>query len=94
MDGIKLDSKEKDLIKQLEYFPELIQTAAESLSPALVANYTYDLVKNYNSFYQTVPILGTRNAVEKTFRVQLSEAVGFAIQSACALLGIEVPKRM
>ena len=94
LDGIKLDSKEKDLIKQLEYFPELIQTAAESLSPALVANYTYDLVKNYNSFYQTVPILGTRNAVEKTFRVQLSEAVGFAIQSACALLGIEVPKRM
>lgn len=92
--GIKLDPKEKELVKQLEQFPELLQTAAQSLSPALIANYTYDLVKNYNSFYQTVPILGAQDPDEKRFRVQLSEAVGFAIKSACALLGIEVPERM
>ena len=91
---IDLDLKEKELVKQLEQFPELLQTAAQSLSPALIANYTYDLVKNYNSFYQTVPILGTLDEKEKKFRVQLSEAVGFAIKSGCSLLGIEVPERM
>ncbi len=89
-----LDPKEKDLIKLLEGYPELLQTAAKSLSPALIANYTYDLVKAYNSFYQTVPILGVTNEREKKFRVQLSEAIGFAIKSACSLLGIEVPTRM
>ncbi len=89
-----LDPKEKDLIKLLEGYPELLQTAAKSLSPALIANYTYDLVKAYNSFYQTVPILGVTNEREKKFRVQLSEAIGFAIKSACSLLGIEVPARM
>ncbi len=91
---LNLDPKEKDLIKLLEGFPDLVQAAANSLSPALVANYTYDLVKAYNSFYQTVPILGSKNEKEKNFRVQLSEGVGFAIQSACSLLGIEVPSRM
>ena len=91
---LSLDPKEKDLIKLLEGFPELIQTAARSLSPALVANYTYDLVKAYNSFYQSVPILGVKDETEKKFRVQLSQAIGFAIQSSCSLLGIEVPSRM
>jgi len=93
-DNLSLDPKEKDLIKLLEGFPALLQTAAKSLSPALIANYTYDLVKAYNSFYQTVPILGVTNDLEKRFRVQLSEAIGFAIQSSCSLLGIEVPTRM
>ena len=93
-ENLSLDPKEKDLIKLLEGFPPLLQTAAKSLSPALIANYTYDLVKAYNSFYQTVPILGVTNDLEKRFRVQLSEAIGFAIQSACSLLGIEVPSRM
>jgi arginyl-tRNA synthetase len=93
-ENLSLDPKEKDLIKLLEGFPALLQTAAKSLSPALIANYTYDLVKAYNSFYQTVPILGVTNDLEKRFRVQLSEAIGFAIQSACSLLGIEVPSRM
>ena len=93
-ENLSLDPKEKDLIKLLEGFPQLLQTAAKSLSPALIANYTYDLVKAYNSFYQTVPILGVTNDLEKRFRVQLSEAIGFAIQSACSLLGIEVPSRM
>ena len=94
IEQLSLDPKEKDLIKLMEGFPELLQTAARSLSPALIANYTYDLVKAYNSFYQTVPILGVKNEMEKRFRVQLSEAIGYAIQSACSLLGIEVPNRM
>ena len=89
-----LHEKEKELLKQIALFPEVIQNAAQNHSPALVANYTYDLVKEYNSFYQAVPILGTNNQDEKTFRVQLSKKVADTIASAFQLLGIAVPERM
>ena len=89
-----LHAKEKAVIKQLLHYPEVIQNAAKNLSPALIANYTYDLVKDYNSFYQSVPILGSENNEEKIFRTQLSKEVGATIQSAFNLLGIKVPKRM
>ena len=91
---IDLHEKEKMLLKQLELYPEIIQNAAESHSPALIANYTYDLVKEYNSFYQAVPILGSEAIKEKTFRVQLSKKVADTIASAFGLLGIKVPSRM
>lgn len=91
---ISLHEKEKELLKQLELFPEVIQNAAENFSPALLANYTYDLVREYNSFYQAVPILGSDNLEEKIFRVQLSKKVADVIESAFKLLGIEVPERM
>jgi arginyl-tRNA synthetase len=89
-----MQPKEKELIKIIQQFPETIQLAAANYSPALIANYTYDLVKEFNSFYQNVPILATDNKTEKTFRVQLSAAVAEVIKSAFALLGIEVPERM
>jgi arginyl-tRNA synthetase len=89
-----LHEKEKELIKQLELFPEIIQNAAQNHSPALVANYTYDLVKEYNSFYQAVPILGEANLEIKKFRVQLSKRVADTIADAFSLLGINVPERM
>jgi len=92
--AITLDSKEKEIIKLLEDFPEVIQNAARSHSPALIANYVYDLVKEYNSFYQTVSILGEEDLTLKTFRVQLSQKVGLVIQDAFSLLGIAVPNRM
>ncbi len=91
---IELHEKEKELLKQIELFPEVIQNAANNHSPALIANYTYDLVKEYNSFYQAVSILGEENITKKTFRVQLSQKVGETIKSAFKLLGIEVPERM
>ena len=91
---ISLHEKEKELLKQLELFPEVIQNAAENFSPALLANYTYDLVREYNSFYQAVPILGSDNLEEKIFRVQLSKKVADVIASSFKLLGIEVPERM
>ncbi len=90
----ELHIKEKELIKQIELYPEVIQNAAHNHSPALVANYTYDLVKEYNSFYQTVSILGEENLNKKVFRVQLSKKVGDTIKSAFSLLGIAVPIRM
>ena len=91
---IPLHAKEKELLKQLELFPEIIQNAASQHSPALVANYTYDLVKEFNSFYQNVSILGADNENEKVFRVQLSKKVAQTIKNAFRVLGIEVPERM
>ncbi|MFZ4105569.1 arginine--tRNA ligase [Flavobacterium sp.] len=89
-----LHPKEKELLKQVALFPEVIQDAARNHSPALVANYTYELVKEYNSFYQTVSILGEENHTKKVFRVKLSQKVADTIKSAFQLLGIEVPERM
>jgi len=91
---VEIHEKEKELLKQIEEFPVVIQDAAKNHSPALVANYTYDLVKEYNSFYQTVSILGEEDEMKKIFRVQLSKKVGEVIKSAFGLLGITVPERM
>ncbi len=90
----ELEEKEKDLIKQLEIFPDVVQQSADSYSPALIANYTYDLVKSFNSFYQTVSILGAETKNQKMFRVQLCSMVGSTIKNAFGLLGIDVPERM
>jgi len=92
--ALSLHDKEKELIKQLELFPEVLQQAANNHSPALVANYTYDLVKEFNSFYQNVSILGADNQNEKVFRVQLAQSVANTIKNAFGLLGINVPHRM
>lgn len=91
---VALHEKEKELLKILQQYPEQIQLAAENHSPALIANYTYDLVREFNSFYQNVPILATEDITEKAFRVRLSKAVGEVIKSAFGLLGIQVPERM
>lgn len=72
----------------------MIQNAADQRSPALIANYTYDLVKDFNSFYQNVSILGADTTEEKSFRVELSKTVGQTIKNAFSILGIEVPERM
>lgn len=90
----ELEPKEKDLIKKMLEFPAVIELAGNTFSPAVIANYTYDLVKEYNSFYQSVSILGETDAGKKAFRVQLSDKIGQIIQKAFALLGIEVPERM
>ena len=89
-----LHEKEKELLKQLVLFPEVIQNAAQNHSPALLANYTYDLVREYNSFYQAVSILGESDSEKKIFRVQLSKKVAVTIAASFRLLGIQVPERM
>jgi arginyl-tRNA synthetase len=91
---IELHEKEKELLKQLALYPETIQQAAANYSPALIANYTYDLVKEFNSFYQNVSILGEEDQDKKIFRVQLAKKVADTIKSAFSLLGIQVPERM
>ena len=89
-----IDKREESLIKNIAEFPAVIQKAAAAHSPALVANYVYDLVKEYNSYYQNVPMLSVEDAQVRTFRVQLSDLTGRVIKSAMAVLGIPVPERM
>ena len=90
----QLHAKEKDLLKAILCYPDVIQEAAADCSPALIANYTYDLVKEYNQFYQQVPIFGAQSEQDKAFRIGLSSMVGRVIFSAMLLLGITVPERM
>lgn len=92
--NMDLHAKEKELLKLIQLFPEKIQEAADNYSPALLANYTYDLVKAFNSFYQQVSILGEPNTVKRDFRILLCSKVGEVIQDAFRLLGINVPERM
>lgn len=89
-----LDPMEKQLLKDLEAFPQVVEEAAAQYSPALVANYTYDLVKDFNSFYQQITILGETNEAHRRFRVQLTKMVGDVVRKGTALLGIGVPERM
>jgi arginyl-tRNA synthetase len=86
--------KEKDLIKFLFDFPVIIKEAGDNYSPAVVANYCYDLAKEFNQFYQEIPILKEDNLNTVSFRLQLSEFVGRVIKTGMGLLGIDVPDRM
>lgn len=94
LEDVILHPKEKELIKQLELYPEIIEQSAVNYSPAIIANYTYDLVKEFNSFYQNVSILGESVETKKIIRVQLAHKVANVIKSAFGLLGIQVPDRM
>jgi len=91
---IALATEERDLIVSLTQFPGIIQLAAEGYSPAIIANYVYELAKIYNKFYHEKSILQAEDEAAKQFRLQLSEASGKVINKAMALLGIEVPERM
>ncbi|MGQ4708035.1 arginine--tRNA ligase [Capnocytophaga gingivalis] len=92
--SVSLHPKEKEIIKLLSLFPEVVQNAADTYSPALIANYVYDLVKEFNSFYQNVSILGEEDTDKRSLRVHLSRKVGEVIAIGFDLLGIEVPERM
>ena len=89
-----LSPKERDVIKSLHDMPSIVAQAADNYSPAMIANYAYDLCKNFNSFYQDTPILREENVSVKTFRVQMCQMVATAIKNTMNILGIEVPERM
>ena len=92
--GLKLVDKEKEILKHLSSYPILIQTAGEQYSPALVANYLYDLVKLFNSFYQNVSVFGAQDQELQSMRLLLCQAVANNIESASGLLGIDLPDSM
>ncbi len=89
-----IDFAEKELIKQLGEFPLVIKEAGQNYSPALIANYTFELVKNYNSFYQAFSVMKEENIALKNARILISQNTGKVIHTAMRLLGINVPNRM
>jgi len=93
-DEYSLEDKERDVIRLLYEFPEVVKDAGTYLSPALVANYVYELAKSFNNFYQSLPILKDVEPEVTAFRLNLSNETGKVIQSAMLLLGIELPDRM
>ena len=93
-DVIEMSDKEQEIIKQLTAFPTIIQEAAANYSPAVIANYTYDLVKDFNNYYQSTSILTAKTTDLINFRLALSLKVGEVIKTAMRLLGAGVPDRM
>ncbi|HAY3559466.1 TPA: arginine--tRNA ligase, partial [Elizabethkingia meningoseptica] len=93
-DNYQLNASEKELLVMTTQFNEVIAKAAETLSPAQIANYVYDLVKSYNSFYQNNPILNQDNEDAKQLRLKLSKVTGNIIRKALNLLGIGTVNRM
>lgn len=93
-EGYNFEPKEISLLKLLHDFPSITKQAADSLSPALIANYAYELAKEYNQFYHEVVILKEEDEDKRNFRVALSGFTGSTIRSSMALLGIQVPERM
>ncbi len=94
MSDLQLSEKEENLIQMLAEFPAIVKEAAETFSPAVIANYAYELVKEYNQFYHDYSILREENKDLKGFRLILSENVGRIIKTGFGLLGINVPDRM
>jgi arginyl-tRNA synthetase len=94
IDASELTDKELELIKMLNDYPMVIVEAGVNYSPANIANYVYDLVKMYNSFYQSTPIFNDDNEAQTDYRVLLSATVGKVINTGMSLLGIKVPNRM
>lgn len=88
------DEREKTILKQLLDYPNVVAEAGANYSPALIANYTYELVKSYNSFYNAIPIFKEEDESKVHFRVLLSDKVAKVVQSGMKLLGINVPERM
>ena len=89
-----MSEKEEGLIQMVADFAAVVKQAGEDYSPSIIANYTYDLVKEYNQFYHDFSILREENEALKVFRLALSANVGKIVKTAMGLLGIEVPERM
>lgn len=89
-----LDPKEKSVLRMLNSYPEVVRQAGEEYSPALIANFGYDLAKEFNQFYQELPILKDVSDETRTFRLALTSLTGQVISSSMKLLGIQVPQKM
>jgi arginyl-tRNA synthetase len=91
---LSLNEEEKTLINLLYQYPKTVLAAGDNFSPALIANYCYDLAKQFNHFYQDTPIFKEEDAAKRLLRLKLSRWVSLVIRSGMALLGIEVPEKM
>ncbi len=93
-EDITVDDKEKELIKIMYSYPSVIEEAAKLRTPSIIANYVFDLAKNFNKYYHEIPILKEEDKNIKLFRLKLSNQVSLVVKSAMGLLGIDVPERM
>ena len=93
-EDVYLNSKELEVIKSISNFPKVIMESSRELSPYLLANYLYSLVKSYNAFYQDYPIISEENISNKNFRIELSRLTLKIIESGMKLLGVNMPDRM
>src|SRR5699024_6054940 len=91
---IEIQADEKEIIKLLNEFPIIVQESGRNYSPATIANYIYELVKNFNSFYQSNNVMKEKNTALKNARILISKNTGEVIKTAMQLLGIQVPERM
>jgi arginyl-tRNA synthetase len=94
LNDLQLGNKEIDVLRLLYAFPQVVEQAAKQMSPALIANYAYDLAKTFNAFYQDTPVLREQQAALRQIRVQISAFAGRTIATAMRLLGIDVPQKM
>ncbi|MCR4681201.1 MAG: arginine--tRNA ligase [Bacteroidales bacterium] len=93
-DAVTLDTEEKLLVKILYKYPQTVLVAGDNYSPAVIANYAYDLAKQFNHFYQDTPIMKEADKSKRLLRLQLSQWVAITIRNAMKLLGIDVPDKM
>jgi arginyl-tRNA synthetase len=91
---LAMDPREQTLLKRIYSYPSVLAEAAQNLSPALVANYFYELVKEYNHFYQQCNIIRETETSRRDFRLALSRFIADHIEDGMKLLGIEMPERM
>ena len=94
IEDLKLNSKELEVLKYISNFPDVLDQSAKELSPYLLANYLYSLVKSYNSFYQDHPVITEKLDSRRCFRTQMSKLVAEIIEKGMGILGIEMPERM
>jgi len=92
--NIQISKKELGLLKQIYQFPEILKESGDTYNPALIANYTYDLVKEYNQFYHDYPVIKEDVDLLRNFRLALSEKISEIIYNGLELLGIEMPEKM
>jgi arginyl-tRNA synthetase len=92
--NVGLSNKEKDIIKRISMFPDTVREAGAAYSPALIANFCYELVKEFNQFYQDHSILHEPSEAKRNLRLLLSLKTGQVVKKSMQLLGIEVPDRM
>ena len=92
--GHHLNTKEKEVVKLVSQFPEIVGLSGKEMNPALIANYCYELAREYNQFYHDFSILSADTGQEKQFRLLLSDVVCRIISKGMELLGIDVPERM
>lgn len=93
-EGMTLESEEKQVIKVLYKYPQMVLSAGDSFSPALIANFIYDLAKQFNHFYQETPIMKESDEEKRLLRLQISQLVAITIKNGLKLLGIDAPERM